>query len=133
MNRPAVPLWIYASIAATALLSAYSVMTRHQVESKNRAGTLAVEFETIEALAASQSTPIDKALTDLKAQGMGAVVLGEESIGELVSEGYAAVSGNEIILREDRTISSTKAIEALQDRVEHGIRIRFENAKVIKG
>jgi hypothetical protein len=133
MNRPAVPLWIYASIAVTALLSAYSVMIRHQVESKNRAVTLAVEFETIEALAASQSTPIDKALADLKAQGMSAVVLGEESIGELVSEGYAAVSGNEIILREDRTISSTKAIEALQDRVEHGIRIRFENAKVVKG
>ncbi|MBC8065748.1 MAG: hypothetical protein H7Y17_13030 [Chlorobia bacterium] len=133
MTRPVVPIWLLPCIALTALISGYSILQRHQAESKNKAITLAVEFETIESLAASQGTPIDKAIENLKAQGVTAVALGEETISELISEGYASISGNEVILRQDRTINSQKALEALADRVQRGLRERFPKAKVSTG
>jgi len=131
MNRPAIPVWLLPCIALTALLSSYSIFKRHQVEAKNKAVTLAVEYETVESLAAGQGKSIDQALVDLKAQGVGAVVLGEDSIGELIGEGYANLTGNELQLKQDHVLNSAKAIEAIVDRVKHGLRLRFPSAKII--
>lgn len=133
MNRPAIPVWLLPCVLLTALLSGYSIAKRHQVEAKNKAVTLAVEYETVEAFAVGQGEPIDKALLNLKAQGVGAVVLGEESIGELVGGGYAQLDGNELSLNQDRVLSSTKAIEAIMDRVKRGLRNRFADAKIVTG
>ena len=133
MKRPAVPVWLWPCIALTAILSAYSISLRHQVEARNKAVTLAVEIETVEAFAAGQGISIGEALAKLKAQGLGAVVLGEETIGDLVGEGYAEISANEVTLRTDRVVSSLRAIEALSMRAERGLRTRFPNAKIIHG
>ncbi|HJP83033.1 MAG TPA: DUF5693 family protein, partial [Fimbriimonadaceae bacterium] len=133
MNRPTVPVWLWPCIAATVILSGYSIYLRHQVEARNKAVSIAVEFETVESLAASNSTPVDVALTNLKAQGVGAIVLGEETVGDLLYEGYANISGNEIRLKLDRVVSSEKAIEALSNRVERGLKARFPKAKIVIG
>lgn len=133
MNRPVVPIWLLPCIALTTLVSAYSIFLRHQVEARNKAVTLAVEYETVESLAASDGIPIDKALQNLKAQGVNAVVLGEETISEMIGEGYASITGNELMLKQDRVITSAKAIEALSQRVERGLKLRFPSAKIIKG
>jgi len=133
MKRPAVPVWLWPCIVLTAILSAYSISLRHQVEARNKAVTLAVEIETVEAFAAGQGISIGEALAKLKAQGLGAVVLGEETIGDLVGEGYAEISANELTLKTDRVVSSLRAIEALSMRAERGLRTRFPNAKIIHG
>ncbi|MBN9503003.1 MAG: hypothetical protein BGO01_21380 [Armatimonadetes bacterium 55-13] len=133
MNRPAIPIWLLPCIALTALASGYSILKRHQVESKNKAVTIAVEYETVEALAASQGESVDKALLNLKEQGLGALVLGEETVYDLIAEGYANLTGNELTLRQDRVVSSTKAVEALADRVKQGLKTRFNDMKVVTG
>jgi len=133
MNRPAIPIWLLPCIAITALLSGYSIWKRHEVESKNKAVTLAVEYEAVESLSAGGGKSIDEALKNLKAQGVGAIVLGEETIGELIGEGYADLTGNELLLKQDRVLSSTKAIAALMERVKRGLKTRFPGAKIVTG
>lgn len=133
MNRPVIPIWLLPCIALTALVSAYSIFMRHQVEARNKAVTMAVEYETVQALSASDGTPIEEVLKNFKAQGVGAIVLSEETVAEMISEGYASITGNELTLKQDRVITSAKAIEALSQRVEKGLRARFPGAKIRKG
>jgi len=133
MKRPTLPVWLLPSIALTVALSGYSIAKRHSVESRNKAVMIAVDFDTVESLAASNGTPIHKALENLKAQGVTAIVLGEENVSDLISDGYATVTGNELTLRQDRVVSSSKAIEALADRVRRGLEARFRGAKVVVG
>lgn len=133
MKRPLVPIWLLPCIAVTALLSSYSIFLRHKVEAQNKAVTLAVEYETVESLAASKGDPIEEALANLKAQGVGAVVLSEETVSDLISEGYATISGNELTLRQGRVMSSDKALESLADRVQRGLKARFPGSKIILG
>ena len=133
MNRPTLPVWLLPCIAVTVALSAFSIAKRHIVESRNKAVTIAVDFDMVEALAASDGTPIVKALQNLKAQGVGAVVLGEESVSDLITDGYASLTGNELTLSQDRVVSSSKAIEAISDRVRRGLSARFPGAKVTVG
>lgn len=133
MNRPTLPVWLLPSIALTVVLSGYSIAKRHSVESRNKAVMIAVDFDTVESLAASNGTAIHKALENLKAQGVTAIVLGEENVSDLISDGYATVTGNELTLKQDRVVSSSKAIEALADRVRRGLEARFRGAKVVVG
>jgi hypothetical protein len=133
MKRPTLPVWLLPSIALTVALSAYSIAKRHSVESRNKAVMISVDFDTVESLAASNGTPIHEALENLKAQGVTAIVLGEENVSDLISDGYATVTGNELTLRQDRVVSSSKAIEALADRVRRGLEARFRGAKVVVG
>jgi hypothetical protein len=133
MKRPTLPVWLLPSIALTVALSGYSIAKRHSVESRNKAVMIAVDFDTVESLAASNGTPIHEALENLKAQGVTAIVLGEENVSDLISDGYATVTGNELTLRQDRVVSSSKAIEALADRVRRGLEARFRGAKVVVG
>lgn len=133
MNRPVIPIWLLPCIALTAMVSAYSIFLRHQVEARNKAVTMAVEYETVQALSASDGTPIEDVLENFKAQGVGAIVLSEETVAEMISEGYASITGNELTLKQDRVITSAKAIEALSQRVERGLRARFPGAKIQKG
>ena len=95
------PLLLAALLAAT-LLSLFSIYRRFQVESQNRALALATEMDTVESLGASAGLSPAEALARLKTSGLNAVVLGEESIGELSGERQLSVHliGNETVLRE---------------------------------
>ena len=124
---------MFVVAVATVVVSGFSAYRRFQVETSNRATELAAEYETIEALAAGQGQTVDAALDSLKAQGLTSVVLAEESIGEMISEGSLTLETTSI---EDRAAqvkgSPPVQISALRfndktlvTRVQKGLAIRF--------
>lgn len=132
MTKTKLPLWLGASVALAALLSFYSVYKRYQVETENRATSLSVEFENAESLASAQGISIDKALADLKAQGVNALVLSEATVGELIAKGQATLqstawqvnSGTKSELEPMSTLTFTDLTQV--PRAERGLRIRFQ-------
>ena len=90
MKSRTFPLWIWAVSALTALLSLYSIVKRHEVEAANNSVAIAVEMDNVQSLAASQGITVPSALALLKKQGLRAVVLSEDSVASLISEGRVA-------------------------------------------
>jgi len=132
MTKPKLPVWLSISVALSALIAFYSVYKRFQVETENRATSLAVEFENVEGLASAQGIPIDKALVDLKAQGVNTLVLSEATVGELLARGQATLQstawqvtdGGKSRLEPMSTLTFSDATQA--PRAERGLRIRFQ-------
>jgi len=112
-----IPLWLSISIAATALLCLVSMGQRHQVESRNRAVGLVADVDLIQSLAAGQQIPFGAALDALGKQGLTGVVLPEETIADLVTDGRAAVGPHVVRLTEEDG--------ALRARVGRGLTNRF--------
>jgi len=92
LNRTTIPKWFAAAVLLPVLLSLYSIYRRNHAEALNKATSFAVEYEAIEGLAASQGMSVQDAIRQLKPQGMNAIVLSEETIGELISEGRVSVA-----------------------------------------
>jgi hypothetical protein len=92
LNRTKLPIWLVVALILPALLSAYSIYRRNQAESLNRATSFAVEYETIENLAAAQGVPIDRAIADLKQVGLNSVVISEETVSELLARGRVVLA-----------------------------------------
>jgi hypothetical protein len=113
MTKP--PLWVYLSLVLVALLSLVSLSFRHRVEQANRTSQLALEMDVIEAFAAGQGVPLDEALVNLREQGLGAVVLSEEYIGELINKGQIELSPGPIL----------RGSPDVMARVRRGLDIRF--------
>lgn len=119
------PLFVRVAIVLVAVLSGYSIWKRYQVESENRAVAISAEFETVEALAGAQGVTMDVALNDLKAQDLNALVLSEETVGALISQGKAILvsvpgSGGAPVGTALRFMDPTSA-----QRVKTGLQIRF--------
>jgi hypothetical protein len=109
------PRWLILSIAVAAGLSLLSIGYRHQVEARNRAVSLSAEMEVIESLAAAQGISLDEALERLARSGLSAVVLSEETLGQMISEGRL------------RTRAGALQVESEESapRAERGLRMRF--------
>lgn len=117
MTSRSFPAWMWAVALLGALLSLFSILKRNEVESSNRSVALAVEMENIQALAAAQGITVPQALQILKRDGLQSVVLSEEGLSQLVSEGRASeVNGKLKIL--DPTV---------QPRVTMGLKLRIPN------
>ena len=82
-----IPRWTYACLVAAVAFSLVSLFYRHKVEHRNNAVAMAVEGDVVESLGAAQGLGFKAALRALRADGYNAVVLSEETIGELVSSG----------------------------------------------
>lgn len=93
MRRPTIPAWLPIAIAITALLSLISIAKRIQVEGHNRRVDIALEYETIQAYAAASGLPPAEAIAQLKRDGLGGIILSEETIGDLLASGKARVVG----------------------------------------
>ncbi len=124
----------------SALIASYSVYKRYQVESENRATSLAVEFENLESLASAQGISIDKALIDLKAQGVNAVVMSEGTVGELLAKGQATLQSTAWpVTTGSKPHMEPMSILTFSDtsqvpRAERGLRNRFQSlANRLKG
>jgi len=84
----------------------------------NRAVSIAVEYDTVESLTASQGIPIEQGLVDLKAQGVNSLVLSEGTVGELLARGRqhyrprAGPSGSVIVQFWSRCRLSSSAMSA---------------------
>lgn len=120
LNPPKVPFWLYGCILVAAALSLLSLSRRYTVEQANKDVAICVEMDTVSAMAAAEGKTLDRALGDLKLQGVSAVVLSEEYAGELVSIGR-------ISLEKGRYISGEPA--AVQ-RVIRGLKIRYSRLPV---
>jgi len=125
LNNRGIPAYVWLALAAVVLLSAFSIRKRTEVEAENRSVALAVEFESIEALAAGQGIGIDQALRDSQANGLRALVLNEETVGELISTGRASLIG-----QTPGPDSPTGLAIQFQDpsvipQVQKGLRIRY--------
>lgn len=111
------PLLLAALFLAT-VLSLFSIYRRFQVETSNRALALATEIDTVESLGASAGLSPAEALERLKTSGLNAVVLGEESVGELSGSRLLEVhvaGGRTILEGIDPTV---------RERVLRGLKLR---------
>lgn len=94
-RRP--PLWLYASIVLTALLSLASLSYRYRAEQKNRAVAIVAEADALEELAASQGMSFSEALSKLKESGLGGVSVSEDTVGSLISSGEAKLEAGRLV------------------------------------
>ncbi len=127
---------LLASLLLTALIAGFSVYKRNQVEVSNRATSLAADYETVESLAAGQGVSVDKALASLRAQGLNALVIPEETLTELISQGRVQISTETFEKTNPRTGASTNPLPSkvttitlldgsVLPRIQKGLRIRF--------
>lgn len=113
-----IPRWLYPLIGLLGLACLWSISYRFRVEQENGAVAIAAEFDTIEELSASQGWSVDKALEDLKAQGLNAVVLNEQYVSDLVAAELVQMTPVGDGFRLDGPI------ELLQ-RIEKGLMYRY--------
>ncbi len=127
MNKKPLPLWLPIVLVLTAIVAIYSVHRRNAVENENRSTAIAVEYETVESLAAAQGVSVETALTDLKAQGVTSIVLSEGFLGDLVSSGRATIisesTGPDVPMSSGLKLTDLRQI----GRVRQGLRIRFKD------
>lgn len=116
-----VPIWTWGFVVLAALTSLYSISLRHKVEAKNKAVALAVEWQVIQdAIASSGGSPED-ALASLKNNGLGMVVLPEETVGSLIDRGQIirlpnnALSGDPVALIQTQEALSRRGISSFMD------------------
>jgi hypothetical protein len=114
------PRWFIVSAALTILLCAFSIQKRVRVERNNRATALAVDMDVIETLAASDGRTLPEALKDLRAQGVYAAVISEETLGEVIQRNDAHVEGDMLAI---------PASGRLTDRIKKGVLARFPKAE----
>ena len=115
MNSKRVPIWVYLSVVITAALSLFSMYFRHKVEDRNKAVAFAAEIDTVQQLSASQGITLQQGLIDLKAQGMNAVVIPEQYVGELISGGQVQLIDGKYLKGPAEVIR----------RIQHGVGNRF--------
>lgn len=129
MTQFRIPSWLFPVVVVTLLVASYSVYKRNQVETSNRATSIAVEYETVESLAAAQGATLDAAFEDLKAQGVNSVVLSEDTVGELVGLGQITISQTSVATGPGEPpvrIASLRFIDpSVFPRVQRGLQIRF--------
>lgn len=97
MKKPRIPTWLPFAILATALLSLISLSYRYRMEQHNRAVSISVEYETVEAFAGAQGKTVDEGLLALKKQGLGSVVLSEEYVVDLINSGKVQIQGDTLL------------------------------------
>ncbi|MFQ3586783.1 MAG: DUF5693 family protein [Fimbriimonadaceae bacterium] len=79
---------VFAAVCAAASL--VSLRARAAAESQNRSVEIAVEWEQVVQLAAGQRLSPAEALSKLREAGVGAVALTEQTVANLVDEGWLA-------------------------------------------
>ncbi len=128
MNPPTIPRWLPVAILVTALLSLLSISYRYRVEERNRAVSIAVEYETIESFAAAQGKSMDEALLQLKAQGLGSVVLSEEYVVDMINSGHGDLRSGLFVV--DQQADRARLMRAFGIRFPRFIAGRFPSESV---
>jgi hypothetical protein len=121
------PRWTYVCAALAVALSLVSLSYRYRVEQGNRAVAMAAEADIVEQLGASQGLSFEQSLRALKEEGFNAVVLSEETVGDLAGSGLLTIypagreGGYGFFARGVRIASG----EATFDRFKRGLDIRY--------
>lgn len=77
--------WGWALVGICFLLALVSLSYRWKVEAGNKAVALALDVQSVRDAAGTM--PLPKALATLKQDGLGALVLQEQSVGDLIAQG----------------------------------------------
>jgi hypothetical protein len=80
----------WVGLAFTFIGGLWSISTRVRVEERNKATTLAMEYQALES-AAADTGDVGALLETAKVQGLGAVVLSEQTIGDAIASGLLMV------------------------------------------
>jgi hypothetical protein len=115
---------IVAIALLTALVCAFSISKRIKVENDNQSVMFAAEVDTIQSYSAAQGMTFEEGLKELKAKGLNGLVVPEETIGELISDGRAELTGVTLSSKE-QVRSLLFADEETVNRVTRGMQIRF--------
>lgn len=126
MTQTKTPLWLWVSVVIAGLLSLLSLSFRYRIETANRSVSLAAEYEVVESLASGQAWTVDRALGDLRAQGLTSLVLSEETIGELISAGKITMISTSAP-NAVSVLSLHVNDPALMPRLQRGLSIRFHD------
>ena len=86
-------LSIVALAILTAIVCAVSISKRVQVENANHEVMIAAEVDTIQSYSAAQGMTLEQGIKALKAKGLNGLVIPEETIGELISDGRVELTG----------------------------------------
>jgi len=129
MSSRLIPAVAIALAVLTGLVASYGIYKRHQAEQTNRAVAIAVEMDVVEALAAGQGKPLPEALRELKLAGVNAVVLSEETIGELANLGQVTFRSTTVESGGERVPIYTLELQNPESiaRIRRGLQIRFGN------
>jgi Family of unknown function (DUF5693) len=113
-------------LAAVLTLAAclLSVNKRIQVENLNRNVLVATEMDNLQSLSAAQGITIDEALEKLKKVGLNGIVIPEETISELISDGKAHLNG-QTVQHQSQMSSLIFDDNDTVNRVVKGLAIRF--------
>ncbi len=114
------PKWLFPAVLLSAALALISISYRHRVETRNKRVAIVTEIEAIEALATAQGIPLDAALVQLREKGLTGVVLSEETVASLLSEGDLTLANGQIFFRN----------RSVEDRCWRGLGIRFPGETV---
>lgn len=79
--------WVLGSIAATAIVSLWSLSYRYKVESANKAAGILMEGQALADLAATSGNSLPVLLAELKSHGLTGIALTEENVGDLIDRG----------------------------------------------
>lgn len=123
---PEQPPWRTALAVVFLLLlvavSAWTLLPRYQMEARNRAVGLVLDFTLVRDLAASEGRTLSDVLSELQGSGLTAVALAEETVEDLVKQGRLRIrsitgdAGPETVLAGD---------PAVMERVERVLSPRF--------
>ena len=123
LNRLPAAFWPAAALCAALCL--YSVSFRYRVESLNHAVSLVAEADQIESLAANQGINFEAALGKMRAVGLNGVVVGEETIGDLVSSGQVEMTSSVMPKSQSPILRLIGDVDTMS-RIERGLRNRFD-------
>lgn len=103
-----------------ALASLYSLSYRYRVEQRNLAVAIVAEAESIAELGALAGlNPIAENLRQLKAQGLGGVVISEDTIGSLIGSGLVELT------ESSRVVSLLVLDERIKPTLMRALEMRF--------
>jgi hypothetical protein len=133
MNRSRIAIWL--GFALLFVVSLYPLWRRHAAESRNRAVSLAVEYDAVETLAVGEGISLDAAMQQLKGAGVDTLVLNEETVAELIGQGDLDLLAKSVRANSaDLNDPSPKAIrltsielrnESVLPRLQRGLVNRF--------
>lgn len=113
------------AILVCAFAALYSISFRYRAETENRAITLAAEADIVEALAAQDGTNVEQAFRMLSTHGIRAVVISEQTIGELESGGAIDIHSTALSTSRSPIVLIDGDFDAVE-RVEKSLRRRFD-------
>lgn len=108
----------------TCLFSLISIQRRVEIEKRNVNTSIVADIDTVHSLSASQGLTIEEGAKLLQAKGLNGIVIQEQTIGDLLLDGKAVISGISMqgsVQANSLVFSDTETVQ----RVVQALSVRF--------